>query len=123
MMDRDQPPIRFIVGSRKGQFWVHFSLFSLYINDLNNALKLDSILFADDTNLFIWHTDPDFLIDTLNCELEKLLNWFRGNRLSLNLTKTNFMEFKPRQKKYSSNFSVVINERTVAQVNGWGIPK
>ena len=89
----------------------------LYINDLNNASKLDSILFADDTNLFISHTDPDFLINTLNCELDKLSNWFSANRLSLNLTKTNFMEFKPRQKKHSSNFSVVINERTIAQVN------
>ena len=84
--------------------------FILYINDLNNASKLDSILFADDTNLFISHTDPDFLISTLNCELDKLSNWFSANRLSLNLTKTNFMEFKPRQKKHFSNFSVVINE-------------
>ena len=67
--------------------------FILYINDLNNASKLDSILFADDTNLFISHTDPDFLINTLNCELDKLSNWFSANRLSLNLTKTNFMEF------------------------------
>ena len=50
--------------------------FILYINDLNNASKLDSILFADDTNLFISHTDPDFLINTLNCELDKLSNWF-----------------------------------------------
>ena len=91
--------------------------FILYIYDLNNASKLDSILFADDTNLFISHTDPDFLINTLNCELDKLSNWFSANRLSLNLTKTNFMEFKPRQKKHSSNFSVVINERTIAQVN------
>ena len=91
--------------------------FILYINDLNNASKLDSILFADDMNLFISHTDPDFLINTLNCELDKLSNWFSANRLSLNLTKTNFMEFKPRQKKHSSNFSVVINERTIAQVN------
>ena len=60
---------------------------------MNNASKLDSILFADDTNLFISHTDPDFVINTLNCELDKLLNWFSANRLSLNLTKTNFMEF------------------------------
>ena len=27
IIDRDQPPIRFIVGSRKGQFRVHYSLF------------------------------------------------------------------------------------------------
>ena len=69
--------------------------FILYINDLNNASNLESILFADDTNLFISLKDPDFLISTLNCELIKLSKWFRANRLSLNLTKTNFMEFKP----------------------------
>ena len=71
--------------------------FILYIKDLNNATNLDSILFADDTNLFISHKDPDFLISTLNCELIKLSTWFRARRLSLNLTKTNFMEFRPRQ--------------------------
>ena len=27
------------------------------------------------------------------------------------------MEFKPWQRKHSSNFSVVINERTIVQVN------
>ena len=90
--------------------------FILYINDLNNATNLDSILFADDTNLFISHKNPDFLISTLNCELIKLSTWFRASRLSLNLTKTNFMEFRPRQKK-SSNFNVVIDEKTIAQVN------
>ena len=73
--------------------------FILYINDLNKiASNLESILFADDTNLFISHKDPDFLISTLNCELSKLSKWYRANRFSFNLTKTNFMEFKPRQK-------------------------
>ena len=38
------------------------------------------------------------------------------NRLSLNLTTTNFIEFKPRQKKSFSDFNV-INETTIAQVN------
>jgi len=36
-------------------------------------------------NLFISHKDPDFLISILNCELIKLSNLFRANRLSLNL--------------------------------------
>ena len=47
-------------------------LFILYVNDLNNASMLDSILFADDTNLFISHNDPVYLINTLNRELNKL---------------------------------------------------
>ena len=40
--------------------------FILYVNDLNNASLLDAILFADDTNLFISHNDPVYLINTLN---------------------------------------------------------
>ena len=73
--------------------------FILYINDLNNASMLDAILFADDTNLFISHNDPVYLINTLNRELDKLSTWFTANRLSLNLSKTNFIVFKPWQKK------------------------
>ena len=46
--------------------------FILYVNDLNNASMLDAILFADDTNLFISHNDPVYLINTLNRELNKL---------------------------------------------------
>ena len=78
--------------------------FILYINDLNNASLLDVILFADDTNLFISHNDPGYLNDTLNRELNKLSTWFAANRLSLNLSKTNFMVFKPRQKSSCLNF-------------------
>ena len=73
--------------------------FILYVNDLNNASMLDAILFADDTNLFISHNDPVYLINTLNRELDKLSTWFTANRLSLNLSETNFIVFKPWQKK------------------------
>ena len=48
--------------------------FILYVNDLNNASTLDAILFADDTNLFISHSDPVYLINTLNRELNKIVN-------------------------------------------------
>ena len=47
-------------SGRKGRARVNSrsAFFILYINDLNNASKLESILFADDTNLFISHMDP-----------------------------------------------------------------
>ena len=87
--------------------------FILYVNDLNNASLLDVILFADDTNLFISHNDPVYLNDTLNRELNNLSTWFTANRLSLNLSKTNFMVFKPRQKKQLFEFYVCINEQPI----------
>ena len=75
------------------------------------------ILFADDTNLFISHNDPDYLNDTLNSELNNLSTWFAANRLSLNLSKTNFMVFKPRQKKQLFEFHVSIDEQPIPSVS------
>ena len=60
---------------------------------------LDGILFADGASLFISHNDPVYLINILNRELNKSSTWFAANRLSLNLSKTNFIVFKPGQKK------------------------
>ena len=75
--------------------------FLLYINDLNNVSTLvELILFADDTNLFTSHKDPVYLTASLNSELNKSSTWFKANKLSLNLKKTNYMLFKPRQKRY-----------------------
>ena len=73
--------------------------FLLYINDINNASNLlNLILFADDTNVFMSHKDPNYLSDMLNSEMDKLSIWFKENKLSLNLKKTKFMGwlFKPR---------------------------
>ena len=52
---------------------------------MSTLLKL--ILFADDTNVFVSHRDKDCLSNILNAELNKLLLWFRANRLSSNLKK------------------------------------
>ena len=111
-------------GVPQGSILGPLFFFILYVNDLNNASLLDAILFADDTNLFISHNDPVYLINTLNRELNKLSTWFAANRLSLNLAKTNFMVFKPWQKKQSFEFQVFINEQPILRVSEtmfWGV--
>ena len=91
--------------------------FLLYINDLNNvSTVIELILFADDTNLFMSHKDPVYLAASLNSELNKLSAWFKANKLSLNLKKTNFMLFKPRQKKYHFPMQTSVNEQRIEQV-------
>ena len=92
--------------------------FLIYVNDLSNASDiLKFILFADDTNLFFSHKDPDYLISTVNEELSKLDNWFKANKLSLNVKKCNFIVFKPRQKRVNLDFSVTINNNPLKRVN------
>ena len=53
---------------------------------------------------------------SLNSELNKLSTWFKANKLSLNLKKTNFMIFKPRQKRYHFPMQICINEQRIEQV-------
>ena len=80
---------------------------------MNNASMLDAILFADDTNLFIYHNDPVYLINTLKRELNKC-------------QQTGFPWSYPRlilwysslgKKKPSFEFQVSINEQSILRVS------
>ena len=76
-------------------------LFILYINDLPNASELtDPLLFADDTSIFYSHSNPNCLESVLNDELQNIDIWLKCNRLSVNIEKTHYVIFKPRQKKF-----------------------
>jgi hypothetical protein len=78
-------------------------LFILYVNDISNSSNiLHFILFADDTNLFCSDYNIKDLVSTVNCELSKLCEWFRTNRLSLNIKKTNYILFGSKRKPGSS---------------------
>ena len=69
-------------------------LFLLYINDLPASSKLSElILFADDTNIFYSHRNIKDLFKTVNSELSQINEWFKANKLSLNVDKTNFTLF------------------------------
>ena len=82
-------------------------LFLLYINDLPKcSSSLDFILFADDTNIICSNDDPDTLETVLNKDLHIIKNWFKLNKLSLNVAKTNYMIFK---NKYSPIASIDVN--------------
>ena len=71
-------------------------LFLIYVNDLNKASKvLNSILFADDTNLFYSHRDINTLFKIVNDELTKLDQWFKANKLSLNVAIQNEIHLFP----------------------------
>ena len=67
-------------------------------------------------NLFMSHKDPVYLAASLNSELNKLSAWFKANKFSLNLKKTNFKLFKPRQKKYHFPMHISVNEQRIEQL-------
>ena len=68
--------------------------FLLYVNDMVRACRgLDLVLFADDTNIFAEGKDPAELFARVNRGLAELSRWFRCNRLTLNLKKTEYVYF------------------------------
>ena len=80
-------------GVPQGSILGHL-LFLIYVNDLNNASSvLDPIMFADDTNLFYSHKNIHQLFAKVNEELEKIEDWFKANKLSLNNKKTKYTLF------------------------------
>ena len=69
-------------------------LFLVYINDIcKSSDLLRFILYADDTNIFYSCESVDQLCDVVNRELQGVVQWFKANRLSVNLKKTNFVIF------------------------------
>ena len=79
----------------------------MYLNiDLCNL-----ILFADDTTLYASHKNIKYLNYMLQTDLNKLDLWFRANKLSLNISKTNTMTIKPKDSPLKNELK--LNNKTL----------
>ena len=79
--------------------------------------NLHLILFVDNTNIFLSDSCFSNLIATANWELESLSKWFLVNRLSINLTKSNFIVFCTPEMKYAAAIAnIKINQYLLEQV-------
>ena len=64
------------------------------MNDLSRASQLlFSILFADDTSVFLIGKKYSQLIVSLNKDLKKVSHWLNANGLTINVKKTHLMVF------------------------------
>jgi len=87
-------------------------LFILYVNDLPNASrKLSPILFADDTSLFCTGKSIENIFSVMNKELAHIAEWFKANKLSLNIEKTKFSLFHSARKKIHTSLPKLYMER------------
>ena len=74
-------------------------LFLCFINDLHLVTNLLTLLFADDSAGLKSSHDINTLISEVNIEVNKLANWFRANKMAVNVSKTKYIIFKPRGVK------------------------
>ena len=96
-------------------------LFILYINDICNVSKiLKFVLFADDTNILYSDANVNNLNNVVNSELDKLNTWFIINKLSLNVSKTNYILFGNR--KVHSDLDIKIHNDKITRVSETKFP-
>jgi hypothetical protein len=74
----------------------------LYINDLPESTRLTPFLFADDTTLTASGKNLNELIAFVNLEFQKVVEYFRSNKMLLHEKKTKVMIFHPSFSKFNT---------------------
>ena len=88
-------------------------LITIYINDLPLASDCKVHLFADDTNLTLTHSQSEMLLQKVNENTQKIINWMRINKFSINYSKSKFMIITKKQFKHK--FEIVIEDNKINQ--------
>ena len=74
-------------------------------------------MFADDTSIFFQHKCLSELTSTANTQLENVNNWLIANKLSLNITKTNYIIFQTsRYKQSTKQLNIILNNHALQRV-------
>ena len=82
-------------------------LILLYINDLNQAVKICKVYhFADDTDLLCLSNSIEKLNKLVNADLKHLVNWLDTNEISLNMKKNEVVIFKSKQKRVEGDLKI-----------------
>ena len=76
-------------------------IFLIFVNDMRLHLtEVDSVQFADDTTILFGHRNDNYLKYCIEQELATLGDWFRANKLTLNVDKSVFLMYNRRGQGY-----------------------
>ena len=99
-------------GSRLGPL-----IFLIFYNDLSqNLMHSNCIQFADDTTIYCSGRNLRYLKWQITEDLCKISDWFKANKLTLNLNKTNYMIFNPKPNK-PTDTTIYFENKALPRVN------
>ena len=83
---------------------------------MSKELKLIALLLMTLIS-FIRSTDASYLMEVVNSELKKILTcWFYTNKLPINVKKSNFIIFRPRQNRQTLDLAFNISNYSIDRV-------
>ena len=99
-------------------------IYLVFTNDLaKNITNCNTIMFADDTTLYKTHNNLRFLKWSLEHEFSILLDWFRANKLTLNVDKTACILFQKsgsvKQLELNLNGTIIPSVTTAKFLGMW----
>ena len=75
-------------------------LFLIFCNDINLHLDFMNVIqFADDTTLYLSKKNLNYLQWCIEYDVRSIIDWFKANKLTLNLSKTICIVFNPPGRK------------------------
>ena len=94
-------------------------LFIIYANDLPGALiESKCILFVDDTTVYYSSKNITNIFHKINNYLNSLEDYFMASKLSLNISKINYMVFPLEATKHENFNNEIINKVNKVQFLG-----
>ena len=98
---------------RVGSTFIHH----IYANDLPISLRHSKfLLFADDTTIYYSAKELTDIYNKINYDLAATADWFKANKLTLNISKTNYAIFVGSIDAHSMNLSVQIGNEYISKV-------
>ena len=85
---------------------------------MHNAVKYSKVQqIADDSNLLSSHKDLKILRKRINEDLASLFDWLCSNKLSLNVSKTEFIIFRPLRTMLTDRIVLKLNGKKIFESN------
>jgi len=88
-------------------------LYILYVNDFQNAVEYVPRLYVDDTCLIVYDKSPERLRDILKTEFDKISQWMKENRLTINPQKSSILLISLVVQSAPIKLEVNINQHTL----------